>query len=762
MQSLASQHTSSFTEFLRQGGVSIVVSTYQAGQLVLVRAQEQATNTHFIPMHKPMGIAVQGGQRLAVGDAHRVDFYRNLPAVAGKIDQAQYDAAYLYRATHVTGDIDIHEMGYDDESRLWLINTRMSCLCTLADDASVVPRWKPPFISQYDLLDRCHLNGLGFRDGRPRYVSMLGASDEPGGWRRDKTRAGLIMDLIDDSVVVDGLCMPHSPRWHHDQLWFLSSGEGALKRVEADGSASTIIELPGFARGLDFLGRYAVVGLSQVRETAVFAGLPLTRRVAERECGVYLVDIEDRRIAGLLRFKGDVREIFDVKLLPHQAPTLVDAHSPLLASSYELPGEALKLLAPADPLEEALAAAGRAHAGGDLDQAITAYQDILSSRPEHRVARHRLGQALVDHGRWDEARRVLSEVVAEQPDHAEALNGLGLCAARLLDFADALRHFERAIAIDQQFALAHFNRGLILLKLGQYEAGWQEYEWRWQLPDFSPLRCPQPQWRGEDIRDKRLLVHSEQGHGDHIQFWRYLPLLRQRCKKLIYVGPEALAELAAGIPGVNESRVPGTIPGDRFDVYVPLLSIPHYLGLHAPMPVDRPYIKPPSHLQVHRLEGRRKIGLVWKGSPRHIDEPRRSIPLASLLPALKGIAATFYSLQFPLSRGECELLEQHGVHNLEPDISGYSRTAAFVEQLDAVVTVDTAMAHLAGALGKRVFLLLARDADWRWGTELAQTPWYPHTTLLRQQEAGAWQTVLDALTRELDRLPITRPEALPC
>ncbi|MBD8524828.1 TIGR03032 family protein [Pseudomarimonas arenosa] len=749
MQSFASQHTQSFAEFLRQAGVSLVVSTYQAGQLVLVRPQGQGANTHFIPMKKPMGIAVEGGQRLTIGDAHRIDFYRNLSAVGRKIDQGQYDAAYLFRATHVTGDIDIHEMGYDSESQLWLINTRMSCLCTLSEDASVVPRWKPPFISQYDLLDRCHLNGLGFRDGRPRYVSMLGASDEPGGWRRNKTSGGRIMDITDDSVVVEGLCMPHSPRWYRERIWFLSSGEGALKRVETDGSVTTVAELPGFTRGLDFFGRYALIGLSQVRETAVFAGLPLTQRVDERQCGVYLVDIEEGKIVGFLHFIGDVREIFDIKILPHRAPALVEASAPLLTTSYELPEDALKLVAPGDPIQDALAAATRAHAGGELDKAIAAYQDILAQKPDHRQAKHQLGLALVDAERWQEGHRVLSEVIAEQPDNAEALNSLGLCASRLLNYQEALGHFERAIEIDRQFALAHFNRGLILLKSNRYQEGWPEYEWRWQLPSFTPFRCPHPQWRGEDIADKRLLVHSEQGNGDHIQFWRYLPLLRERCKELIYVGPEKLSELVSSIPGVDESRVPGNIPRDRFDCFVPLMNVPHLLGLHDPKPMLEPYVKVPAHLQVRRLEGQRKIGLVWQGSPTHKDDRRRSLNLQALLPTLQGIKADFYSLQFPISGEEIELLKRHGVHNLEPEINGYSRTAAFVEQLDAVISVDTAMAHLAGAMGKPVYLLLAKDADWRWGLDGDQTPWYPSTRLLRQTEPGDWGPVLNDLAQQL-------------
>lgn len=750
MKQLASQHTSSFAEFLRQAGMSLVVSTYQAGQLVLIRPQAQGANTHFIAMDKPMGIAVEGDTRLTIGDAHRIEFYRNLPAVGRKIGDGNADAAYVHRSTHVSGDIDIHEMGYDSESQLWLINTRMSCLCTLSPDFSIVPRWKPPFISQYDLLDRCHLNGLGFRDGKPRYVSMLGSGDEPGSWRRNKTSGGRIMDLADDSVVVDGLCMPHSPRWHRDQLWFLSSGEGCLKRVEADGRVVSVVELPGFTRGLDFFGRYALVGLSQVRETAVFAGLPLTRRVADRQCGIYLVDIEAGSVIGLLHFVGDVREIFDVRLLPHRSPLLLGPDSPLLASSYELPDEALKLVAPSEPILDQLAEATRLHASGKLDQAIEAYRATLAERPTLQQARFQLGLALVDAERWQEGREVLAEVVSEQVDNAEALNSLGFCHSRLHEFDEALNCFDRALQVDRQFALAHFNRGLILLKLGRHAEGWLDYEWRWQLPSFTPFQCPQPRWQGEDIADKRLLVHSEQGNGDQIQFWRFLGFARERCKELIYVGPEKLTELAAEIKGVDESRLPANIPRDRFDVFVPLMSLPACLGLSGDeLGMETSYLQLPEHISVRKLEGRNRIGFVWQGSATHKDDRRRSLAIDQFTPLFDQPGVSAFSFQFPVSVEEVERLHAHGVSNLEPEIAGYSRCAAFAAQMDLLISVDTAMAHLAGAMGKPVWILLGADTDWRWGLEGETTHWYPSARLFRQTPSEAWSVVIERVSRAL-------------
>lgn len=749
MHRFASQHTDSFAAFLREAGVSLAVSTYQSGQLVLLRPLAEGLDTHFIAMPRPMGIAVDGA-RLSLGAAHRIEFFRNVPAVAGRLAPERPNAVYVHRATHVTGDIDVHEMGYDRDGELWLVNTRMSCLCTLAADSSIVPRWKPPFISRYDLLDRCHLNGLGFRDGRPRYVSMLGGGDAPGSWRRDKTRGGRIMDLADDSLIAEGLCMPHSPRWHRGQLWFLASGEGRLMRLAADGSAQTVAELPGFARGLTLFGRYALVGLSQVRENAVFAGLPLTARADQRQCGVHLVDIEAGAVIGLLRFSGDVREIFDVQILPHRAPVVIGPESPLLATTYELPNDALQLLAPADPVQEALAAAARLQAEGALDEAIAAYRRIADEQPDMAEAQHQLGLALSDGEHWQPAVDALERAIGLDPANAPALNSLALALARSGRYEAALAAWERALVVDRQFALARFNRSLILLKLGQHAQGWSDFEWRWQLPGANPLRCPQPQWQGEDIRARRLLVHSEQGNGDQIQFWRYLELARARCRELIYAGPEPLIELAATVNGVDESRGPGEIPRDRFDCFVPLMSLPLRLGLPDPLPMPTPYVRVPAHVQVRALAGRRRIGLAWKGSATHKDDRRRSMELEDMLPVARTPDAQFYSLQFPVSGAEVELLKSSGVANLEPEIAGYARTAAFIAQLDQVITVDTAVAHLAGAMGKPVWILLGNDPDWRWGRHGEASPWYPSARLFRLAPDEPWSALVGRVAALLE------------
>jgi uncharacterized protein (TIGR03032 family) len=263
-----------------------------------------------------MGLAVDG-PRVALGTRHQVWFYRNAPDIAARVEPAgQHDACYLPRSCHVTGDIGVHELAWVGKE-LWIVNTRFSCLCTLDPDYSFVPRWQPPFISALAAEDRCHLNGLALVEGQPKYATALGESDTAGGWRVNKAHGGCLMDVPSGKVLVRGLSMPHSPRWHDGQLWLLESGTGRLLLVDpASGRRQAVAELPGFARGLALVGPYAFVGLSKIRETSAMDGVPLAQRRAQLKCGVAVVDCRDGRLMALLEFQTAVEEIFDVQLLP--------------------------------------------------------------------------------------------------------------------------------------------------------------------------------------------------------------------------------------------------------------------------------------------------------------------------------------------------------------------------------------------------------------------------------------------------------------
>ncbi len=343
---LRSVHTQNLGEILTQAHISLVVSTYQTGKLIVIRADGQAVNTHFRVFQQPMGIAADRA-KLAVGTADELWELRNVPAATVKLTPpGKHDACYLTRNRHVTGNIDIHEMAYID-NELWFVNTRFSCLCTRDRDHSFVPRWRPPFISAYDLGDRCHLNGLAIRDHQPRYVTALGATDTAQGWREHKANGGILMETTTNEILVPGLSMPHSPRWYRNQLWVLESGQGSLAQVDlASGQIHPVVQLPGFTRGLDFWGPLAFVGLSQVRETAVFSGIPITERLQERICGVWVVHIETAQVIAFLKFEDAIQEIFAVSVLPGVGfPEVIAEDDTLLGNAFVLPDAALAAVA---------------------------------------------------------------------------------------------------------------------------------------------------------------------------------------------------------------------------------------------------------------------------------------------------------------------------------------------------------------------------------------------------------------------------------
>ena len=348
---LRAVHTPNFPALLRQLGASLLVTTYQAGKLVMVRDEGDHLNTHFRGFQAPMGMAL-AGDRLAVGTKIQVWEFVDVPAVTAKLEPpGRHDACFLPRSSHVTGNIQIHEMAWGAGNELWVVNTRFSCLCTLDGSASFAPRWRPPFVTALEPTDRCHLNGLGMVDGRPRYVTALGETDEPAGWRANKARGGIVMDVASGEVITRGLSMPHSPRWYGGRLWVCESGAGTFGYIDPNTRKYVpIAEVPGFTRGVDFAGNLAFVGLSQVRESAVFSGIAITERLTaeERTCGVCVIDLRNGQVVGLLRFETAVQEVFAVTVLPgRRFPELINDDEKLLENSFVVPDAALADVSPA-------------------------------------------------------------------------------------------------------------------------------------------------------------------------------------------------------------------------------------------------------------------------------------------------------------------------------------------------------------------------------------------------------------------------------
>ncbi len=339
----SSKHTNTFPDLLGQAGSSVIVTTYKSGHVILLRADETGKlNTEFTSYNRPMGVSA-AGSRLSIGTGTAVLNMSNTPALAKALDPPDaHDAVYTTRSVITTGDVAIHEMVFAGDD-LWFVNTRFSCICTLDVNYSFIPKWRPPWISVLAAEDRCHVNGLTLRDGVPRYATALSQTDTANGWRELKGTAGLIIDITTNELITTGLAMPHSPRWYDNRLWVLESGKGGLATVDiATGEVTTVAVLPGFTRGLAFLGRYALIGLSQVRES-VFKDLPVTQATAERNCGVWIVDTVTGRIEGFVKFDGVVQEIFDVQILSGRRwPTILREPTDLTQNSFVLPPEALR------------------------------------------------------------------------------------------------------------------------------------------------------------------------------------------------------------------------------------------------------------------------------------------------------------------------------------------------------------------------------------------------------------------------------------
>jgi uncharacterized protein (TIGR03032 family) len=330
------EYSVSLAAFLAQHGVSLLITTYEAGKVVLASpsADGRELDLTYRNLTSPMGVAVQlDGGSIAVAIQDQVWQFRNVPALAPHIEpRGAYDACYLPRQSIYSGPIDAHEMAWTGGD-LWVVNTLFSCLCTFDGIHNFVPRWKPRFISALAAEDRCHLNGFGLVGGRPAYVTALGETDTKEGWRSGKAAGGCLIDIATGLPIARGLSMPHSPRAVAGGILLLESGRGRIVRVnQSDGAVEPIAEVPGYARGLSFVGGYAFVGLSRFRKSSTsgtFGGLPISERSTPLTCGVSVVDLAAGKEVARLEFHAGIDEIFDVQPLPFRHPWLSGPHTQL-------------------------------------------------------------------------------------------------------------------------------------------------------------------------------------------------------------------------------------------------------------------------------------------------------------------------------------------------------------------------------------------------------------------------------------------------
>jgi len=400
---------------------------------------------------------------------------------------------------------------------------------------------------------------------------------------------------------------------------------------------------------------------------------------------------------------------------------------------------------------------------GKPDRAQAHYEHALRLNPKHAPARSNLANILRAQGRIEEAKQELERALQLQPDFAEAHNNLGTVLRNLGDLSGARRCYERALALRPDYPQASWNHCILDLQEGNFTAGWRDFEVRYRCGIKGLRNFPQPLWRGEPLDGARILLHSEQGFGDVIQFLRYLPMVRDAGGRLILSVPLGLRRMAAEIPGVEALGVTGeALP--EFDWHCPLMSLPYAFRTEMEtIPRAVPYLTIPeaSKEAAGRLswpdQGLR-VGLVWSGNPDHVEDKLRSIPLRLFEPLLRTEGVDFYSLQ--VGPGEAELAQvQASITDLRREIRDMADTAALLTHLDLVIAVDTAVVHLAGALARPAWVLLPLVPDWRWLMEGEENPWYPTLRLFRQRKFRAWEPVLERVGQELAALARAKQRA---
>jgi len=395
-------------------------------------------------------------------------------------------------------------------------------------------------------------------------------------------------------------------------------------------------------------------------------------------------------------------------------------------------------------------------AKGCLDEAIAAFRHAIALKPDYHEAYSNLGIALSDSGCLDQAVAACRQAIALNPGYALAYNNLGIALQNQGHLDQAITTFRQAIALQPNVADAHLSLAVALLGHGELTEGWAEYEWRWQSR-HSPVRpnYVQPQWDGGALQGRTLLLHAEQGFGDTLQFIRYLPLVAARGGRVIVECPPELLRLLQPMAPTIAFVARGQVVGD-FDWRCSLMSLPQVLGTTpTTIPHDVPYLH--AHAADTEIWRKRlaapsallKVGLAWAGSRAHKNDRHRSLPLASLAPLAQVSGVRFYSLQKGASATEATPPPGMELIDMSPELQDFADTAGLIANLDLVIAVDTAVAHLAGAMGKPVWTLLPFNPDWRWLREREDSPWYPTMRLFRQPAIGDWDSVIQQVSKAL-------------
>ena len=392
------------------------------------------------------------------------------------------------------------------------------------------------------------------------------------------------------------------------------------------------------------------------------------------------------------------------------------------------------------------------------DEALDSYDRALALSPNHLEILNNRGNALLRLGRTGEALASYEQALALAPASAEAANNRGNALAAMGHVGQALASFDAAVALDPDKADAVYNASMARLALGDFATGWAQYEARWNVSQFLRQRrnFVPPLWIGQEPLDGRtILLHAEQGFGDTLQFVRYVPLVAQRGATVLLEVQAPLKSLLAATAGAAQVFAGGE-PLPAFDCQCPLMTLPLAFGTEvSTIPTDVPYVTPPADRSERwraRLAAvaRPRVGLVWSGRPTHLNDRNRSIDLRRLLPLLADPRPWFVSLQRDLRPHDETVLRAHSrILDLAAELTDFADTAAAIGALDLVIAVDTAVVHLAGAMGKPVWILLPHAVDFRWMYGRDDSPWYPTARLFRQPAPGNWDDVIARVARAL-------------
>ena len=399
------------------------------------------------------------------------------------------------------------------------------------------------------------------------------------------------------------------------------------------------------------------------------------------------------------------------------------------------------------------------HREGRLDDARTLCEELLREVPGRFEALSLLALIASQQGDFERAIAGYDQVIANRPGFADAYSNRGASFAALNQVNDALANFDRAIAIDPDHVEAHVGRAIVWLQQGDFTRGWREFEWRWKTPQGRAMQAhkgiSQPLWLGaEELAGKTILLHSEKGLGDTLQFCRLAKCVRDLGATVLLQVQGPLVEILEPLDGVSRVLA-DTQPSPSFDLHCPLLSLPLALKIELSRIPTGTYLRaPPAGMARWRAKlgehSKPRIGLVWRGDPNNAIDQTRSLALTQLLSFLPD-CCRYVSLQKELNESEQRIVAAHSLDfSLSQDLN-FTEAAALCAVLDLVISVDTSVAHLSAALGQRTWILLPFNADCRWLLDRSDTPWYGSVTLYRQASRGDWRGVLTRVAADLNR-----------